>query len=251
MAKDPAFNFYSNDFDQKTKFFTHEQVGMYIRLLITQHQHGHLTEKQMMYICGRYDEDVFSKFSCDPEGKFFNKRLEVEINKKRAYSESRKNNRNAKKSHKSKTYDSTYVNHMNKHMENENEIENENDIEDKGVQGEKKQNNFEHIGKKSGHRISILAKYAGQRPVVIHDIKEFFNRQNQLDDLQRAGWIDFEGFMRQNPGAVFDDAQHVYNSFRKYSLKPKQENAAVAKAVTQLTNIDRLIDAKFASKAAG
>jgi len=39
MGKDPAFLFYSNDFDQGTKFFTDDQTGKYIRLLIAQHQH--------------------------------------------------------------------------------------------------------------------------------------------------------------------------------------------------------------------
>lgn len=125
MAKDPAFNFYTNDFDQKTKFFTHEQVGMYLRLLMAQHQHGHLTEAQMMYICGRYDKDVFSKFDRDPAGNFFNDRLEREIEKRREYSESRKKNRNSKKENTSKSYVNTHDNHMSGHMENEYEIEKE------------------------------------------------------------------------------------------------------------------------------
>ena len=97
MAKDPAFSFYTNDFDSKTKFFTHEQVGMYLRLLMAQHQHGHLTEQQMIFICGRYDKDVFSKFTPDDNGLFFNDRLDHEIKKRKEYSESRKTNRNSKK----------------------------------------------------------------------------------------------------------------------------------------------------------
>jgi hypothetical protein len=125
MAKDPAFNFYTNDFDSKTKFFTHEQVGMYLRLLMAQHQHGHLTEAQMMYICGRYDKDVFSKFIKDGAGLFFNDRLELEITKRQNYSESRKKNRKSKKENTSKSYVNTHDNHMSQHMENEYEIENE------------------------------------------------------------------------------------------------------------------------------
>ena len=127
MAKDPAFNFYTNDFDQKTKFFTHEQVGMYLRLLMAQHQHGHLTKDQMMFICGRYDKDVFLKFTEDADGKFFNERLESEVTKRQQYSESRKQNRNSKKNNTSKTHDHTHDNHMSSHMENEyeNDIENE------------------------------------------------------------------------------------------------------------------------------
>lgn len=137
MAKDPAFNFYTNDFDQKTKFFSHEQVGMYLRLLMAQHQHGHLTEAQMMHICGRYDADVFGKFDKDPGGKFFNDRLDTEIAKRKFYSESRKKNRNAKKEKLSKSYLDTHDNHMSSHMENEYEIENDKDLKNKKEREEK------------------------------------------------------------------------------------------------------------------
>jgi len=111
MSKDPAFLFYPNDFDMGTKFFTDEQAGKYIRLLIAQHQHGHLTEKQVNFICKSYDKDVFSKFIRDSEGLYYNERLDIEINKRRKYSESRSKNKTGKK-----TYD--------QHMENENKDEN-------------------------------------------------------------------------------------------------------------------------------
>jgi hypothetical protein len=93
-TKSPAFLFYSNDFISGTQFFTNEQVGMYVRLMAAQHQHGHLTEKQMILICGNKDIEVFSKYEKDDEGKYYNLRLEDEIIKRTAFSESRKNNRN-------------------------------------------------------------------------------------------------------------------------------------------------------------
>lgn len=128
MAKDPAFPFYTNDFDSKTKFFTNEQVGMYLRLLMAQHQHGHLTKEQMTFICGRYDKDVFAKFQPDDDGLFFNDRLDAEIDKRKKYSESRKINRNSSKKNLKEesetTHDSTYVNHMSTHMDNDNEKDN-------------------------------------------------------------------------------------------------------------------------------
>jgi uncharacterized protein YdaU (DUF1376 family) len=128
MAKDPAFLFYTNDFDAKTKFFTHEQVGMYLRLLIAQHQNGHLTEKQMVFVCGAKDEEVFSKFSTDTDGKFFNERLEAEIAKRKSYSDSRKANiakrYEAKENNTSSTHLATHVETMKTHKDNENENEN-------------------------------------------------------------------------------------------------------------------------------
>ena len=47
MNKDPAFLFYTSDFLTGTMFMTDEEVGVYIRLLCVQHQHGGLIEKDI------------------------------------------------------------------------------------------------------------------------------------------------------------------------------------------------------------
>lgn len=93
MAKDPAFLFYPNDFISGTRFMSDEQVGKLIRLLCAQFDLGHLKESHMLNICKSYDEDVFSKFEIDSEGRFYNKRLELEAYKRKAYNESRRKNR--------------------------------------------------------------------------------------------------------------------------------------------------------------
>lgn len=111
MAKDPAFLFYPGDFSTGTQFFTNEQVGKYVRLLMAQHQLGHLEEKHMLQICKTYDKDVFSKFLQDSDGLYYNERLESEIIKRKKYSESRAKNRTSKKDI-SFSYD--------EHMENKN-----------------------------------------------------------------------------------------------------------------------------------
>jgi len=115
MAKDPAFLFYTGDFTTGTQFFTDEQVGKYLRLLMAQHQHGRLSKNQMMFICKSYDSEIFSKFIIDSDGLYFNERLEIEVNKRRAFSESRSKNKLGKNKEVkiiSKSYDN--------HMENEN-----------------------------------------------------------------------------------------------------------------------------------
>lgn len=139
MSKDPAFLFYSNDFDAATKFFTHEQVGKYLRLLIAQHQHGHLSDKQMTFICGSHDVDVFDKFQKDDTGMFFNQRLEAEVNRRKSFSESRSLNR--KRGIMTKTKDNidicqTSVEHMGQHMETEAETETITEISSEGGVGE-------------------------------------------------------------------------------------------------------------------
>lgn len=111
--KDPAFLFYPGDFFMGTQFFSNEQVGIYIRLLIAQHQHGHLSKEQVIHICGTYDLEVMKKFAEDESG-FFNIRLENEIQKRIKYSESRRNNKIGKQHMKNicESYDN--------HMENRN-----------------------------------------------------------------------------------------------------------------------------------
>jgi hypothetical protein len=121
MSKDPAFLFYSSDFLTGTLLMSMEQKGKFITLLCIQHQKGHLSEKDMLHICGSYDEDVFTKFQKDEQGKFYNIRLEEEVDKRKAYSESRRNNR--KKKEDVNNISSSYVEHMENENENENLIE--------------------------------------------------------------------------------------------------------------------------------
>lgn len=123
MAKDPAFLFYTNDFSSGTQFFSDEQLGKYLRLLMAQHQHGHLTEKQVIFICKSYDNDIMSKFEKDEGGLYFNERLEFEIDRRKKYSESRGSNKSGKiKPKKNKIISKSYDNHME--TVNENEIVN-------------------------------------------------------------------------------------------------------------------------------
>ena len=125
MSKDPAFLFYSSDFLTGTLLMSMEQKGKFITLLCIQHQKGHMSERDMLQICGTYDEDIFDKFQKDSDGKFFNVRLEQEVDKRKSYSESRRNNR--KKKEDVINISDTYVEHM------ENENENENTIKEKKV----------------------------------------------------------------------------------------------------------------------
>jgi hypothetical protein len=121
MSKDPAFLFYSSDFLTGTLLMSMEQKGKFITLLCIQHQKGHLSEKDMLHICGSYDEDVFTKFQKDEQGKFYNIRLEEEVDKRKAYSESRRNNRKKKEDMNNTSL--SYVEHMENENENENLIE--------------------------------------------------------------------------------------------------------------------------------
>lgn len=142
MSKDPAILFYTADFLAGTMFMSDEQVGQYMRLLCAQHQMGHLSEEDMLKICKSYDKDIFRKFKKDADGFFFNERLEAEINRRKAYSESRSQNR------KQKNKDMKNIcNSYEEHMENETITITEtiNKKKKEGVQGEKKTSYAEFV----------------------------------------------------------------------------------------------------------
>lgn len=74
MAKDPAFLFYASDFLTGTMFMNNEQVGIYIRLLCSQHQHGGLIDKISFNSMVGENIIIRSKFT-ETESGFYNERL--------------------------------------------------------------------------------------------------------------------------------------------------------------------------------
>jgi len=74
MTKDPAFLFYTSDFLTGTMFMTNEQVGIYIRLLCSQHQHGGIIDKISFNSLVGTHEVVRVKFE-ETESGFYNIRL--------------------------------------------------------------------------------------------------------------------------------------------------------------------------------
>ena len=113
MGKDPAVLFYTSDFITGTVTMNNEQRGKYIMLLCLQHQKGRLTEKHMLSICKAYDQDIYEKFKIDKDGLYYNVRLDHEINRRKKYTQSRRNNAKGK--------GKAYAKDMPEHMETETE----------------------------------------------------------------------------------------------------------------------------------
>ena len=163
--KDPAFLFYSSDFLSGTMLMSDEEIGQYIKLLCLQHQKGHLKEKDMLNICKTYNEDIFSKFKKDEEGNYYNERLEYESNKRKAYSESRRNNRKKKETHEEDM--KNICNSYEEHMENENINENINTIviknnrkkDCKGKKEEEKKHFAEFVSMTNAEHEKLVSTY--------------------------------------------------------------------------------------------
>lgn len=81
MAKDPAFLFYPSDFLTGTMFMSNEQIGIYIRLLCSQHQHGGIINKLAFDSLVKEDQLLRSKF-IETETGYYNERLTIEMDKR-------------------------------------------------------------------------------------------------------------------------------------------------------------------------
>ena len=117
MAKDPAFLFYPNDYIGGTMGMTFEEKGAYIELLMLQFNRGHMDSHMIAHCVGQLWLRIKSKFIQDENGLWYNERLDIEKTKRKAFSESRRNNIKGKNQHTKA--------HMTSHMENEDENVNE------------------------------------------------------------------------------------------------------------------------------
>lgn len=178
--KDPAFLFYSSDFLSGTMTMTDEQVGKYIRLMCLQHMKGELTEKDMLFICKTYDEDIWNKFERTEAGTFLNRRLQEVVEKRKSYSESRRKNRVGKTKDVTNT-SITYDNHMGNGNGNGNEIEKEKKRGAGGKKNNKPEEAFEIP------TLEQLIAYADEKGFMDGIAYEFFEKYTNLGWKKQHG----------------------------------------------------------------
>lgn len=217
MAKDPAFLFYPNDWTGGTMHLSFECKGAYFDLLMLQFNRGHMTIDMIAHVLGQSMDKIWPQISdkFQTDGKvFWNERLREEKEKRVKFTESRRNNKKGNNQHsKKETHDNHMLGHMTSHMENE--IESENEIV---------------FGLKKESRISIKKVYAGDKVKIIYDLRAYF--ADRVDDFARAGWTAYDDFMAANPAAVFEDDNHLYNSYRKFCTTATKKSQHV-----DMTNI--------------
>ena len=132
MAKDPAFLFYPGDYVSGTMGMTFEEKGAYMDLLMLQFNRGHMNTHMIQHTVGHLWDQVKCKFIQDDEGLWFNVRLDFEKDKRKTFTESRRNNIKPKEKPKKEPSYETHMNtHMDSHMENENENINKDIINNK------------------------------------------------------------------------------------------------------------------------
>ena len=215
--KDPAFLFYSSDFLTGTMLLNMEQKGKYITLLCLQHNKGRLTEKDMLSICGSYDADVFAKFTKDEEGYFFNERLSLEVQKRKAYSESRRNNRIKKDvSNISKTYVT--------HMEDINENINENEIivEDAN---EKKTTRKKFVKPHENDVYNLMAELNVTGNNFMSEMKLVNFARTFMDHYEANGWIVGKTSMKDWQSTVKNWMRREWEKIKTQKSYGKQSNS--------------------------
>ena len=92
MAKDPAFLFYPADWIGGTMGMTFEEKGAYVELLMLQFNRGHMTKHMIGQTVGQLWVKLEDKFSIDEHGRYYNLRLDFEKEKRKKFTESRRNN---------------------------------------------------------------------------------------------------------------------------------------------------------------
>jgi hypothetical protein len=129
MAKDPAFLFYPGDYLRDTQTLSEKAQVAYDRIMCEHMRYICISQAQLKFFTKRLNEDELEELMfvlVEVDGGYQIEWVADSINKRKAYSESRRNNRVGKKQKKRTNTSTSY----DKHMENENEIENVNKDED-------------------------------------------------------------------------------------------------------------------------
>jgi hypothetical protein len=74
------------------------------------------------------------------------------------------------------------------------------------------------FGEKKELSIAIKKVFANDLVKRVYDLEKFFEATDQLESMKRAGMDKFDEFMMANPANVFEDDNHLYNSFRKFCV---------------------------------
>jgi hypothetical protein len=155
MAKDPAFLFYPGDASEDTQFMNRLERGCYFDILKAQKKFGRFSLDQIKKVLGGDFDSCWPALEIvlkSENGFYFIEWVDDAVTARKAFSESRRNNRKGKKSSEkevnqtSLSYDEDMKNicsSSDDHMENENENGNEikNEI-NKGGTGENSVPNY-------------------------------------------------------------------------------------------------------------
>jgi len=157
MAKDPAFLFYPGDWLGGTLGMTLEEKGAYMEVLMLQFNRGHMDGHMIGQVVGQTWEKIKHKFEIDGDGKYYNARLEVEVIKRKEFTNSRKNNLKGKNQY---SKDSGHMGgHKTTLMENENEDINKLNVRESFFKDLENSSHIETISRDNKAPVLIVKKH--------------------------------------------------------------------------------------------
>jgi uncharacterized protein YdaU (DUF1376 family) len=188
MAKDPAFLFYPGDYVSGTMGMTFEEKGAYMDLLMLQFNRGHMNTHMIQHTIGHLWEQVKCKFIQDNEGLWYNVRLDIEKEKRKTFTESRRNNIKPKNK---PSYEPSYETHMQPHMDSH--MENVNENINKDIITNKSKCSFEQVYEYMANKISLdLAKIEAEKFVNYYESNGWKVGKNPMKSWTHAvnNWIN-------------------------------------------------------------
>ncbi len=247
MGKDPAFLFYANDWLGGTMGMSFEEKGAFMELLLMQFNTGKFTEAQAKHVLSICTAHVWGvvKHKFKTDGTFYwNERLANEIERRKKYTKSRRDNALSKKDKKISNE------HMLQHMETETGIENINGNENKRGAGGKltreeelaiyqkftgavlahEDQIFEQLAMKEHFDITedavkdhlaLLCRYPNMQPLtaaefrqsLIKHCKEFKIKKDGTTKPRRIGTLDLDAAEREFRRAAELDEQERAKNF--------------------------------------
>ncbi len=223
MAKDPAVLFYTSDFLSTTQGLTLEEIGMLIKLLCIQHQTGHITEKTVKIAVGTVSNDVLAFFKRDEKGLLYNERMEEEINKRKAFSESRRKNGSKIKTKRSICEASAL------HMENENVNENENENINV-IENETKYGTFENVRLTNEEYEKLKQKHPKTYQKQIDNLSYYIESKGDKYKSHYATILSWERRNEREEGFNSFDTEDFFQAALERSSKRISERAKKAPA---------------------
>ena len=219
MAKDPAFLFYPGDYLRDTQTLSEKSQVAYDRIMCEHMRNICISKQQLKFFTKRLNPDELDEIMfvlSEVESGYQIEWIAESISKRKAYSESRRNNRKGKPKEKkgniSKTYDL--------HMENEDEIV----IDYKNIVA-----NYHLYCEK----FSKVVKLSDQRKKHVAARFKEFDLETILNVIKKAGLSDFlSGKNDRSWKADFDWIFNPTNFLKimegKYDNKQKSKTTKVA-----------------------
>lgn len=209
MAKDPAFLFYPGDYLRDTQTLSEKTQVAYDRIMCEHMRNICISKQQLKFFTKKLSEDEIEELLyvlTEVNGGYQIEWVAESINKRKAYSESRRKNRSSKSKKDKINISETYV----EHMENENEIENKEENKEGESEREMIQFQWPEIKttwnrykemRKEAHRFKFHDELSEQRK--IRELEGLSNGPDQaIEILERSITEKWKGFWKPEKNKV-------------------------------------------------